>query len=332
MTEPALLAEVIRGDMMESQHRGHAVVVDDEGDIVVAFGDPQVVIYPRSSCKMLQALPMIETGAAEAFGIDPERLALACASHSGGAIHTDRVIAWLAEMGLAERDLRCGPQVPDDTPARHGLRADGHAPTQVHNNCSGKHTGFLTLSRHLGGGPEYVDLDHPVQRLVRETFEEMTGAASPHVAIDGCSAPNFACTLHGLAHAMAKMAAPDTLAPKRCAAAQALVAAMMAHPLLVSGDGRACAELTTAMSGKGAVKTGAEGVFTAILPSKRMGIALKVEDGATRASEAAMAALLVRVGALDRLDPAVQRRANAPMLNRRMLHVGHVQAHDALWS
>ena len=209
-----------------------------------------------------------------------------------------RVRRWLEGLGLGEADLRCGPQVPEDREERHRLRAAGEAPCQLHNNCSGKHAGFLTLGRELGGGPEYIDPDHPVQKAVRAAFEEMTGEDSPGYGIDGCSAPNFACTLAGLGRASAKMAAPEGLGPAMAEAARTLVSAMAAHPLLVAGNGRACSELMTAAGGGVAVKTGAEGVFLAILPQQRLGVALKVEDGATRASEAAMAALLVRLGVL----------------------------------
>jgi len=163
---------------------------------------------------MLQALPLLESGAAASVGLGSEHLALACASHNGASIHTDRVTAWLAHLGLGEDDLRCGPQRPNDRDARKQM--GDAAPCQIHNNCSGKHAGFLTLSQHLSGEAEYISPDHPVQLAVRTAFEEMVGETSPGFGIDGCSAPNFACTLHGLAFAMAQMARPAGL--DRCAA------------------------------------------------------------------------------------------------------------------
>ncbi|MFO1141973.1 MAG: asparaginase [Amaricoccus sp.] len=315
MADAVPMVEVWRGNVAESHHRGHAVVCDASGVVVAAWGDPDAVILPRSSCKMLQALPLVESGAAD--GLDTERLALACASHQGAAMHVTRVERWLTEMGLGESDLRCGPQVPDDRTERERLRANDEAPCQLHNNCSGKHAGFLMLNRRLGGGAEYVEPEHPVQRAVRAAFEEMTGAESPGWGIDGCSAPNFATTVHGLARAMARMADPRGLGPARETAAGRLVAAMLAHPLLVAGEGRACSELMEAMGGKVAVKTGAEAVFTAILPERGLGVALKIEDGTTRGSESAIATILVRLGVLDPAHPAARRRLDPTILSRR---------------
>jgi L-asparaginase II len=334
MTEVAAavpLVEVVRGPIVESVHAGHAVIADASGGIVAAWGDTGAVILPRSSVKMLQALPLVESGAADAASLGDEHLALACASHAGGAMHVRRVARWLEDLGLGEPDLRCGPQRPEDAGERDRLRREDRAPGQLHNNCSGKHAGFLTLARRCGGGPDYIVADHPVQRAVREAFEAMTGAASPGWAIDGCSAPNFACTVAGLAQAMARMAAPEGLGQARQAAAQRLVSAMLAHPLLVAGEGRACSELMAAAGGRVAVKTGAEGVFTAILPRRGLGVALKVADGATRASEAAIAALLVRLGVLATEDPRVESRLRPPLLSRRGLVAGALRPSAELW-
>ncbi len=329
MAESAAMVEVWRGPFAESIHRGHAVICDASGEIRAAWGDPEAVILPRSSCKMLQALPLVESGAAE--GLSSEQLALACASHQGAEMHVTRVARWLGEMGMSERDLRCGAQIPDDPEERARLRDSVEAPCQLHNNCSGKHAGFLTLNRHLGGTSEYVEPDHPVQRAVRAAFEEMTGAESPGYGIDGCAAPNFATTMHGLAAAMARMSDPARLGPTRRAAAERLVAAMVAHPLLVAGEGRACSELMAATGGAVAVKTGAEGVFVAIWPEKRLGLALKIEDGTTRASECAVAALLARLGAVSAADPRVMRRLTPPIANRRGMTVGEITPASALW-
>lgn len=330
MTNPVPMAEIWRSDLLESLHLGHAVVCDDTGQIVRSWGDAQAAIYPRSSCKMVQALPLVSSGASAKYGLGSEHLALACASHNGAAIHTTRVNRWLADLGLGDDDLRCGPQMPDDREARYGLIRADQAPCQCHNNCSGKHCGFLTLSQHMGAGPEYVELDHPVQRAVREAFEEVTGAASPGYGIDGCSAPNFQTTVHGLARAMAWFASAGDRSDRQSLAAQQLVAAMVAHPDLVAGEGRACTELMRAMGGAVAVKTGAEGVFVAILPDRKLGVALKITDGATRASEAAIAAILVGLGVLEADHPATLKRLSPPLINRRNLEVGQIRAAAAL--
>ena len=331
MTDAAKLVELIRGDLNESTHRGHLVVCDAGGDIIKAWGDPNAIIYPRSACKMLQALPLVESGAAKAAGLQSRHLALACASHQGAAMHTDLATEWLTGLGLSDDDLRCGPQVPSDKTARAMLRENFGQPCQIHNNCSGKHTGFLTLNKHLGGGAEYIDINHPVQKTIRAAHAEMMGAEPAFWGIDGCSAPNFSCEIGQFAHAMAKMAKPAQLGKTREAAARTLISAMIKHPLLVAGETRACSEFMIAAKGKAALKTGAEGVFAAILPEHGIGVALKIEDGNSRASEAAMAAILVRLGVLDAADPIVQKRLFRPELNRRKIAAARISVCQGLY-
>lgn len=316
------MIELWRGGMLESVHQGHAVVFGP-GGVESAWGDADAVIFPRSSCKMIQALPLIESGAADAAGLTPRQLALVCASHNGAAIHTQAVADWLAAEGLSEADLRCGTHLPRDPSALKAITCTGDAACQLHNNCSGKHAGFLTLNKHLRGGPDYVEVDHPVQRAVRAAFEEVTDEASPGYGIDGCSAPNFACTVTGLARAMAAFANP---APGRRGEAMArLASAMATFPEMVAGEGRACTDLMRAMGGRVAVKTGAEAVFVAILPDQRRGIALKIMDGGTRAAEAAITALLVRLGALDAAHPVVGTYLTDPHRNWRGIVTGDMR-------
>jgi L-asparaginase II len=317
------LVEVWRGDILESTHSGHVVICDSAGETVDSWGDPSITMLPRSSCKMIQALPLIETGAADAVGLGPEHLALACASHNGAAIHTDRVAQWLAHIGSGEHELCCGPQEPSDKPARDALIRAGRDADQRHNNCSGKHAGFLTVTRHLRADPDYNDANHPLQRAVLEAFEDVTGEPSPGHVTDGCSAPNFACSLKGLAQAMASFASPRAGARGR--AQERLVDAMMAHPDLVAGQGRACTDLMRAAIEPLAVKTGAEGVFAAILPERKIGIALKIDDGATRAANSTIAALLVGLGVLDARNPTVIRHLRSPILTRLGARAGEVR-------
>ena len=319
MIEPVPMVEVRRGDFVECVHRGHAIIADASGGIVRSWGDPDLVVLPRSSIKMIQALPLVESG----VELSSERLALACASHQGAPMHTERVLAWLSDRGLAELDLRCGTETPrDDEDAKRMIR-EGMSPSQVHNNCSGKHAAFLMLNQRVGGGPEYVEPDHPVQRAVLAAYEEVTGVASPGHAIDGCSAPNFATTLLGLATAMARFASAHDGSGARDNAMSALVRAMSAHPELVAGDGRACTNLMRAMSGV-VVKTGAEGVFVAILPARRLGVALKIADGATRASEAAIAAILSFLEVLAPDHPVARSLTAAPIETRRGAIAGRI--------
>ena len=321
----APMVDVWRGPMIESRHRGHAAVVTAGGALHAAWGAPETLIYPRSSAKMLQALPLVESGAADAIGLGDRHLALAAASHQGAPIHTELASSWLAEIGRGEADLRCGIQPPRDARDREAMRAEGRRADQTHNNCSGKHTGFLSLETRIGGGPEYIDVDHPVQRAVCEAIADMAGEDVETWAIDGCSAPNFATSVTGLARAMARMAAPGS--GLRGDAARQIVAAMARYPELVAGEKRACTELMRAMKGV-AVKTGAEGVFVAILPEQGLGVALKIEDGATRAAEAAIAAILVWLGVLESAHPVVQRLTYGPIRNFRDVETGAMSLAD----
>jgi len=306
------MVELWRGDRLEGHHTGHAVICDASGAVIESWGNPEAIIYPRSSCKMIQALPLLESGAAA--GLSDRQVALACASHQGAALHVEAVARWLADMDMSETDLRCGTHEPFDIPERNRLICTGDSACQLHNNCSGKHAGFLTLNKHLGGGPEYIDPAHIVQQTIRQTFEEVTGEDSPGYGIDGCSAPNFATSITGLARAMSAFAAADET-DTRSTAMVRLRSAMAKHPDMVAGDTRACTELMQAMGGTVAIKTGAEAVFVAILPQQKLGIALKIVDGGTRASEAAITALLSRAGVLDAAHPAAQKRLGAPQKN-----------------
>lgn len=319
---PAKMIEIWRGGRCESRHSGHAVVCDRTG-VIEAWGVPDAEIYPRSSCKMVQALPLIESGAADDAGLGTRQLALACASHNGAAIHVEGVRDWLDTLGMGESDLRCGCHMPNDQDEKYRLIRSDNQPDQFHNNCSGKHAGFLTLNRRLGGDSEYISPDHPVQMAVKTAFEETAGEISPGYGIDGCSAPNHACTLKGLATSMAAFANPGS--DLRGQAMRRLVEAMCAHPELVAGEGRACTSLMRAMGGNVAVKTGAEGVFVAILPEQGLGVAVKAVDGATRASEAAITAILVHLGVLDRNAPVVSDLLSGPMRNWRKLEVGEMR-------
>lgn len=329
MSDPVDFVEIWRGERLESLHRGHAVVVDEAGEIVHAWGDPLAVMYPRSSAKMLQALPLVESGVADRFGLTVEQLALSCASHSGAAIHTDRVQAWLKDMDIDDSAFVCGPQWPSDTPARDLLIKTDASPCKSHNNCSGKHCGFLTMVKANGWGPDYVAADHPLQVGIKRVFEELTQETSPGWGIDGCSAPNHAGSILGMGRAMATFASADD-STIRGAAMVRLRNAMMAHPDLVSNEGRACNALMRAAKGKAAVKTGAEGYFIAILPDLKMGVALKIIDGATRASECAIAAILSKLGVLDPNDPVVQAYRNPVLKNFAGLVTGDMRPSSAL--
>ena len=317
MGKPIPMVELWRGGLLESTHLGHAVLVDDTGQIVQAWGDPERIIFPRSSCKMIQALPLVESGAADAYGLTTAQLALSCASHQGAALHVNAARDWLAGIGLGEPDLRCGSHEPYDKAERDRLICDHEGPCQLHNNCSGKHSGFLTVTKHLKAGPEYVEIDHPLQKAILAATEEVTGETVAGYGIDGCSAPNFAMSVAGLARAMAEFAKAGAGGSVRERAMQRLRDAMAAHPEYVAGEGRSCTELMRAMGGRVAIKTGAEAVFIAMIPEKKLGLAMKIEDGNSRASEAALVGILTQLGVLDAAHPMAQKRLPAPQTNCR---------------
>jgi len=323
MADAVLLAEATRGPFVESTHFGHAVIARADGSIVESWGDPQALVYARSAAKMIQALPLVESGAGA--GLATEQLALACASHSGERVHLARVNRWLDDLGLDDHALCCGPQASSDPDFAADMIRENAVLPRALNECSGKHAGFLMVNKHLGGSSIYVDPDHPVQKAVREAFEDVTGRDSPGFGIDGCSAPNFATALSGVARAMAVYASADGKSDVRSKAAVALRDAMIAHPDMVAGTGRNCTLLMRAASEPVAVKYGAEGFFVAVLPRQKLGIALKVSDGATRGAAAAIAALLVRVGALDPAHPVAADFLERPILNRDRLVTGVVR-------
>lgn len=283
---PALV-EVVRGGLVESVHRGAACVVDTAGRILHQWGDIDHAVCPRSAIKPFQAIPLIESGAADAARLSVEELSLACASHGGEPAHVARVGAWLERIRCTQADLECGTHPPTHTHAAEALLRAGESPCPLHHNCSGKHTGFLTLARHAGWPTRgYTDANHPVQRGAIAALARMAGCdpAGWPVVRDGCSAANVFLPLQALARAWAHLGTT--------AASARLIAAMKAHPVLMSGHDHPCAAMIGALKGQAVVKTGAEGVYAAVLPDRGLGIAVKIDDGAGRASVVAMAALL----------------------------------------
>lgn len=328
MTDPehdAAAVLVWRGNLIESRHRVAYTVADAAGTIRHACGDVRRCVFPRSAIKPLQAIAMVESGAADRFEVNDRELALAGASHSGEAVHVETVRAWLARLGLDEAALECGTHAPIHGPSAERLVSTGQTPTALHNNCSGKHAGMLTLALHLGAPIQgYGRPEHPVQRAIAGTVAELAGCALEAPAIDGCGAPNWPLPLRALATAMARVAAPDGLPPARAGALGRIARAMRAHPDLVAGSGRACSALIEALDV--VVKTGAEGVQVAALPERGLGLALKVEDGATRASEVALLALLEALGAVpDATRPALAPIARPALRNHAGAVVGEIR-------
>ncbi|MGE0734383.1 MAG: asparaginase [Alphaproteobacteria bacterium] len=324
-----ILVEVTRGAAVESRHRGAAAVCDAGGHVVAAWGDVDAAVFPRSAVKMFQALPLVESGAADRFAVSAAELALACASHNGERAHVDAAAGWLARMNLSERDLECGAHAPMYEPAATELLLKAETPSQLHNNCSGKHAGMLCCAAHLNAPTKaYIDRDHPVQRAVRAVLEDMSGCdlAGAPVGIDGCSLPTIAMPLVCLARAMARFADPASLGAARSRSVTRVRGAMLAHPFMVGGSGRFCTVAMQTLGGRVAMKTGAEGVYTAALPERGLGIALKIDDGAKRASEVAIGALLRHLGVIESpAARALQSFLNPTLVNRKERTIGEIR-------
>ncbi len=319
-----ILVEVVRGGMVESRHCGSFAVVDTAGRVLHAQGDIEHPVYPRSAIKPLQALPLIETGAADRFGLGVKEIALACASHNGAAPVVAAVEAWLNRIGLSKDDLECGADPPIDGAAAQALIRAGQSPSALHNNCSGKHAGFLSTAQHCGDPTRgYIDPQHPAQKRVEAALASMTGldlSHAPH-GTDGCGIPVIGIPLKAMARAMARLADPADLAPERAAAAQRILAAMAVEYLIVAGASRFTREVMRVASATVRLKPGAEGVACAALPQHGLGVALKVGDGAGRAADVAMGALLVKLGMID----AAQAGAIEAVLHPSVRNVaGHV--------
>jgi len=329
MSNPVVV-EVVRGDRVESTHRGAGAVVDADGRVVLAFGDAERPIYPRSAVKALQALPLIESGAADKLGLTDAEIALACASHSGAEAHVALAAGMLAKAGRDAGALECGAHWPLGEAAARALARSGGRPSALHNNCSGKHAGFVCLACAGGLDPaSYVSPDHPVQRAVTETLAEVTGTplGEENRGIDGCSIPAYAIPLGALALGFARLATGRGLPPRRARAAERIRAAVAAHPAVVAGQGRFDTEVMTILGASAFTKTGAEGVFCAALPDLGLGLAVKADDGAGRAAQVMMAALLSRFGGF---GAALDRFVAPPLVNWNGVVVGALRPAGAL--
>ncbi|MCB1509217.1 MAG: asparaginase [Hyphomicrobiaceae bacterium] len=323
------LVEVTRGPAVESLHHGALVVMDGEGRTVLALGDVERVLFPRSCVKILQALPLVESGIADKLGLSPSELCLCCASHNGEERHRAGALSLLRKVGLGEDDLECGTQWPAREADVAALHRAGDKPGRIYNNCSGKHAGFVCMACESGWDPKgYSGIDHPLQQRLARVMSEVTGA--PHdarnAAIDGCSIPTYAIALTALARGFARIASGSGLDATRSAAARRLMAACQSDPFMIAGTERFCTRAMEAYGDRIFVKTGAEGVFCAALPTLGLGVALKARDGTTRAAEAAMAGVIAALlGASTPQEAAVlDNFRNAPVTDRTGVRAGTI--------
>ena len=339
MNANPVLVHALRGGIVESAHRGAVAIIDAQGTVHTALGDIERPIFPRSAVKVLQALPLVASGAAGRWGLNDAELALACASHGGEALHAQTAQSMLAKAGVDVEALECGTHWPYHDAALKALAVSGGAPCALHNNCSGKHAGFVCLgclmaeaqgADRRGFLRGYVKPEHPVMREVTASLQATTGWDLSRTAVgtDGCSIPTYAIPLRYLAHAFARVATGIGLSPEHARAAQRLRAAVAAAPHMVAGSGRFDSRVMQRFGARVFCKVGAEGVHCAALPELGLGVAVKMDDGNTaRACEVVMAALLQRLLTLDGADDALLKGlSDVPLRNWNGIEVGRLQA------
>ncbi len=329
-----VLVNATRGDQVEAQHRGSIAVCDPNGRVIRQWGDIKRLVYPRSAIKVLQALPLIETGAADAFQLSQAELALACASHNGETIHTETVRHWLDKLQLTESDLECGAHSPLLDSSSEELIKSGQPADRTHNNCSGKHSGMLTICQHLHEDTRgYIERDHPAQQRWFDSVGEMCGVDVRVLPwnYDGCGIPVAAIPLQAIATAFARFSTPDDLPQARAEAASRLAEAVAEQPYMVAGEGRLCSELMQITGRRLFIKTGACGVYTASIPDAGLGIALKIDDGTREAAEVAILGALTALGQLHSDDAeALSERLRVPIHNTRDVITGYWEVAEAL--
>lgn len=332
--ESEILAKVIRGETVESIHRGHLIVLDGEGGEIARLGNAEMVTFIRSSAKPFQAIPFLTSGAAERFGFLENEIALACASHSGEEMHTAIAGNMLRKINLSETDLRCGAHLPFNEKRGEDMIRAGEKPSQLHNNCSGKHAAMLAFAKHTGADIKTYDaLESPVQQAILEIVSQFAETPSEEIptAIDGCAAPNFALSVKAMAKSFAKLVLPPAdFSGELREACRRVVTAMLEYPELIGGTDRLDTILMQAARGLFISKIGADGVWLAgVLPSPRwkkgLGIAMKIEDGDDKRARAAISVEVLRqLGIFDK--DTLTEYSPLPIKNRRGDTVGRVEA------
>jgi L-asparaginase II len=324
-----IIIEVTRGAMVESRHRIHGVVCDALGHVVHGWGDLDLSIYPRSAIKPMQALPLLETGAADAASASAAEVAFACASHNGENHHVHLTNNWLERLGLDHHKLECIGHISHEVETSYAQLKSGEKITNAYNNCSGKHTGFLSTAHHMGEPLEgYIAKEHPVQERLVGVLSELGGCDLLNIAtgIDGCGIPVMAMPLSALALAAARMSCPDGLGGERAIACRRITSAMMAYPYNVAGQNRFDTNIMAAGKGLFATKTGAEGVHLGMFVKSGYGVAIKCEDGAKRATDVAMANIVNLLDGLDEVGQmAVAHHLRTPLNNAAGLPTGEIR-------
>jgi L-asparaginase II len=328
MRDPVLV-EVTRGGIVESVHAGAYAVVGRDGKLIASGGDIDRPVFPRSAIKALQCLPAVEAGVVDAYGMVDEEIALACASHNGEPEHVRVARSGLAKAGISEQAYECGAHWPFPGNVSRAMVASGEEAGQVHNNCSGKHTFMLAFAAKLGVDPKgYIKRDHPVQQAIEKLIGEYCDydLTDTPCGIDGCSVPTWAIPLRNIALGFQRLGSGEGVSEERADAGRRIIAAVRTHPFMVAGTRRFCTELMTAVP-RAFVKTGAEGVFCATIAHAGIGIALKCDDGAGRAAEAALAAVMARLDCwTDDERQRLQAMSTVAVKNWNGIETGKVRA------
>jgi L-asparaginase II len=327
-----ILAKVVRGETLESLHRGHLIIVDGNGETLAQIGDPETVTFLRSSAKPFQVLPFLISGGAEHFNFTDDEIALACGSHSGEKFHVETAAKMLEKCGLSEKDLRCGSHLPFSESVANTMIKSGEVPNQLHNNCSGKHAAMLAFCKFIKADlTTYEDFQHPIQQQILEIVKQFCEYEDVKLAVDGCAAPNFALPISAMAKGVAKLVfPPKTFDEKLKNACGRIVSAMMNFPQNVGGTERLDTLIMQKLKGQIICKIGAEGVWLAgILPCEKykhgLGIAFKIEDGDDKRARAVVAIELLRQ--LELIDnKRLAKFSPIEITNRRGDIVGQIES------
>ncbi|MET3699164.1 asparaginase [Bacillus oleivorans] len=327
--------QVFRGPYLESTHDIHIAVVNTDGELIFSYGDPNRLTFPRSSIKPFQAVPVVETGAADAFRFDVADLSLICASHSGEAIHRNRVMDILERLELEEGALQCGTHIPRDLESYKELIKRGGELTPVFSNCSGKHSGMLTAVVHMGEDIHtYRDIDHPHQQRILQAIEEVCQYPKENIdiSVDGCGVPVHRLPLLNTALGYARLANSSAMENKeRARTLERIRKAMTSSPEMVGGKDRFDTDLMRVFGGRIVAKAGAEGVQCLGDSETGLGIAIKVEDGNARATSVATMEVLKQLGIGDaNIYAKLGHYWNAPVLNARKDQIGVIKANFQL--
>lgn len=321
-----LTVNVLRAANIESRHDVSAIVVNSQGVSEFCWGETDRKIYPRSSIKSIQALAIILSGAAEMFKVTDAELAIASASHGGEKKHIELVSSWLNRIGLTPLDLECGAHLPSHQDSFIELLKQGKNFSAIHNNCSGKHTGMLATALALKENTKgYSKINHPVQVLIKQIIEDFCSEKieENQIAIDGCSIPTYFMNMKNLALAMARLGDSQNFSEKYRLASQRIYKANVENPYLIAGTDRYCTQMMNELNKNGLIKTGAEGVMFASIPSLKLGVVVKAHDGAPRAAEIAMSWILKELGLLNRVS--WEKFSQVPIKNWNQILTGSIR-------